>query len=573
MPVIQVLDSALIDKIAAGEVIERPASVVKELVENSLDAGSSSIKIDILNGGKHLIRVADDGSGMAAEDAHNCIKRHATSKIRQESDLSRLQTLGFRGEALSSIASVSRMTITTAHTGSSTGTTIEIYGGTVKGARECAAIGTTIEVRELFYNTPARKKFLKSTQNELSNIFETITNAALSYINVKFVVNIDEREAMNLPSAAALDERIQQIYGGEFLNGLMPFKKDTPALSIHTIEGFASKEGFYRRSKSHQYMFVNRRPVKDNVLRAAVYQAYKTLIRDGQHPIFFLYVGVDPGEVDFNVHPTKKEVRFADRDSVYRMTLLCIGKAIIKTSGPEAQSAPANSAIEDKSEAIAAPRPINMDSVFSENTTAAVSSFQQRPHVQLALANEMDFIYLGDVYAAYAHKDGLCVIDHHAAHERVLYEKFKNSCNLIINRLLFPYNVSLPARDYVLLCSNLTLLNDMGIEIEDFGKDMFIIRAMPVELSSADITAILSDIASSLVDVTVESPVDIIKDIIAKRIACHSSVRGKAILSDEELSRLIDDLSAASDPEHCPHGRPTQIFISIDSLRKQFKRT
>ncbi|MBF0486815.1 MAG: DNA mismatch repair endonuclease MutL [Nitrospirae bacterium] len=556
MPIINLLDTTLIDKIAAGEVIERPASVVKELVENSLDAGSSSIKIDILNGGKHLIRIADDGTGMVPEDALNSIKRHATSKIKHENDLSHLATLGFRGEALSSIASVSRMTITTAHVGTTPGTTIEIHGGAVKSVRECAAIGTTIEARELFYNTPARKKFLKSTQSELSCIIETITNAALSYINVKFVVNVDERETMNLPNAATLDERIQQIYGAAFLDGLMAFKKESPQLSIH---GFTSKEGFYRRSRSHQYMFINQRPVKDNVLRYAVYQAYKTLLKDGMHPIFFLYVGIDPAEVDFNVHPTKKEVRFTDRDAIYRATISGIGKVLVKTQQPEG--------IPDtvRPEVPTPPRPRNMTAVFSENTIA--------PPVHLPMTHSRDFIYLGDVYAAYAHGDGLCVIDHHAAHERVLYERFKGARSPMTGRLLFPYNVTLPAREYALLCGNLGLLNEMGIEIEDFGKDMFVIRALPVELLGADMTAILSDIAAGLVDVMVEQPVDIIKDIIAKRIACHSSVRGKAVLSDRELSQLIDDLNAADDPEHCPHGRPTQILLSLDHLRKMFKRT
>ncbi|MBF0456692.1 MAG: DNA mismatch repair endonuclease MutL [Nitrospirae bacterium] len=565
-PVIKLLDSTLIDKIAAGEVIERPASVVKELIENSLDAGSSSIEIEILNGGKHLIRVADDGGGMVPEDAVNAIKRHATSKIRQESDLSSLRTLGFRGEALSSISSVSRMTITTAHADRPTGTTIEIHGGVVKSVRECAAIGTTIEARELFYNTPARKKFLKGTQSELSYILETITNAALSYINVKFVVNIDERESMNLPGAATLAERIQQIYGAAFLDGLLPFKNAARELSnqaILAIEGFTSKEGNYRRSRSHQYMFINQRPVKDNVLRHAVYQAYKTLLRDGQHPIFFLYVDIDPCEVDFNVHPTKKEVRFADRDAIYRTTIAGIGKALIPSATRKNMDAAFSENIE-----------ISENIEFSENTAGASKAPDSDPATPpLAFTHSRDFIYLGDVYAAYAHRDGLCVIDHHAAHERVLYERFKNSRELISGRLLFPYNVTLAAREYALLCGNLAMLNDMGIEIEDFGKDTFIIRALPAELLGADMEAILSDIASGLVDATVASPLAVIKDLIAKRIACHSSVRGKAVLSDRELSRLIEDLKAADDPDHCPHGRPTQIYFSLDNLRKQFKRT
>ncbi|MBF0568445.1 MAG: DNA mismatch repair endonuclease MutL [Nitrospirae bacterium] len=561
VPIINLLDTTLIDKIAAGEVIERPASVVKELVENSLDAGSTSIKIDILNGGKHLIRIADDGTGMVPEDALNSIKRHATSKIKHENDLSHLATLGFRGEALSSIASVSRMTITTAHIGTTPGTTIEIHGGAVKSVRECAAIGTTIEARELFYNTPARKKFLKSTQSELSYIIETITNAALSYVNVKFVVNVDERETMNLPNAATLDERIQQIYGAAFLDGLSQFKKETPQLSIN---GFTSKEGFYRRSRSHQYMFINQRPVKDNVLRYAVYQAYKTLLKDGMHPIFFLYVGIDPAEVDFNVHPTKKEVRFTDRDAIYRATISGIGKVLAKTQQPEGipdTTMPAEPL---------APRPRNMDVVFD---MTAVFSENTAPPVPLPLTHSRDFIYLGDVYAAYAHGDGLCVIDHHAAHERVLYERFRGARSPMAGRLLFPYNVTLPAREYALLCGNLGLLNEMGIEIEDFGKDVFVIRALPTELLGADMTAILSDIAAGLVDITTTPPVDIVKDTIAKRIACHSSVRGKAVLSDRELSQLIDDLKAADDPEHCPHGRPTQILLSLEQLRKMFKRT
>ncbi|MCG6551919.1 MAG: DNA mismatch repair endonuclease MutL [Candidatus Magnetominusculus sp. LBB02] len=565
MPVIKLLDSTLIDKIAAGEVIERPASVVKELIENSIDAASTSIKIDILDGGKHMIRITDDGVGMSPDDALVAVKRHATSKISKESDLSNLTTLGFRGEALSSISSVSRMTCTTAPSGSSSGTSVEIHGGTVKSVRAAAAIGTIIEARELFYNTPARKKFLKGTQSELSFILDTITNAALSSIGVKFTVTVDEREVMALPSAATIEERIQQIYGREFTDGLLPFKRQSPELSI---EGFSSKEGFYRRSRSHQYMFINHRPIKDITIRSAVYQAYKTLLRDGQHPIFFLYIGIDPAEVDFNVHPTKKEVRFVDRNAVFRATIAAIGKSLVKTTEPSAVSNEATPSLSIP------PRPVNADALFADNPMAAASS-NQTPNAAPALAftHARAFLYLGDVYAAYSYSDGLAIIDHHAAHERVLYERLKDSHSLMSGRLLFPYNVTLPTRDYALLCGNLGLLNGMGIEIEDFGKDMFIIRALPEELLGADMAAILSDIASSLVDVTVEQPVDVIKDLMAKRLACHSSVRGKAVLSDAQLSQLIDDLNAARDPGHCPHGRPTQIYFSIDSLRKMFKRT
>ncbi|MEO5358291.1 MAG: DNA mismatch repair endonuclease MutL [Nitrospirae bacterium YQR-1] len=595
MPVIELLDERVIDRIAAGEVIERPSSVVKELLENAIDAEGTEIRVDILNGGKRLIRVSDDGVGMDRFDAVTALKRHATSKIRTEGDLLNLKSLGFRGEALSSIASVSRMNITTALRGAEVGTHVEIYGGDVKSVKEKASIGTTIEVRELFYNTPARKKFLKSTQSELYHIMDVVTQAALSYPERKFILYVDEKNVMEVSGACGVRERLMQLYGMEFLDGLIEFTRSSYDADV---SGFVSKEGNYARSRSHQYIFVNGRPIRDTYIRHAVYQPYKQILPEGMHPHCFLYLGVKPERVDYNVHPQKFEVRFSDRETIYKAVLGAVYKAVIgRDMEPEGGSAygnfpqrrdsmnpsctssykgPAGGFNENGYDGGGKFRAELPDDRENAGGQAPVSLATDTVAVELSIPFEAGrkFLYLGDVYVAYAEGGGLCVADHHACHERVLYEKLRDGAGLISQGILFPVQVKLPAREYVLLNSSLAALREMAIDIEEFGSDTFIIRALPEGLKEADIAAILTDIASNMVDVSsVGSPVTEIKEKIAKRIACHSSVRGKAVLSDSDLLHLLRDLDKCSDPHHCPHGRPTRVYLTQDKLKKLFKRT
>ncbi|MBF0345392.1 MAG: DNA mismatch repair endonuclease MutL [Nitrospirae bacterium] len=629
MTIINILKDDLINQIAAGEVIERPASVVKELIENSIDASSTDIRVDIQLGGKRLIRICDNGIGMDREDAIKCFERHATSKLKDASDLFNIVTMGFRGEALSSIAAISKLSITTALNSSSTaseGTFLEIHGGILKGVKDKVTSGTTIEVRDLFYNTPVRKKFLKSTSTELYHIMEVITQAALIHPQRRFSLYVDEKEALSLPASTDIDERIAILYGNDFLKTMLPFENKGDGLAIR---GFVSKEDNVRRSRSHQYIFVNKRCIRDNVLRHAIYQAFKTLINEGAHPVFFLYIDTDPTTIDCNVHPTKQEVRFLHKDYLYSQVLSTVRSAILRTpkhkddsqslvyekadrplSGQlptvekindhlttvESMKTPLPSAVrqtqgseqwcpvqsqrQDSAPFVeAAPAAyINTEQVVYKQTeqvtTRETTERASREEVPLPYVSKKDYLYIGDVFVAYVGKNCIVIADHHAAHERVLYERLRDGSSerITTHRLLFPIQLKLPLKEFSLLRANINEIMDMGIEIEEFGSDTFIIRGLPYELENVDISAVLSDIASHMVDETSSSTYEDVKDVIAKRIACHSAVRGSVVLSNDELNTLFRQLESMNDPHHCPHGRPTRVYLSHDDLRKLFKR-
>ncbi|MBF0538736.1 MAG: DNA mismatch repair endonuclease MutL [Nitrospirae bacterium] len=592
MAIIEILRDDLINQIAAGEVIERPASVVKELVENSLDASSTDIRVDILLGGKRLIRIRDNGCGMDRQDAIRCIQRHATSKIKEASDLFNITTMGFRGEALSSIAAVSRLTISTALNSQSVaaeGTSIEVHGGVLKDVKDKVASGTTIEVRDLFYNTPVRKRFLKGTSTELYHITETITQLALIHPQRRFSLYIEEKESLNLPVSTDIDERIAMLYGNDFLRAMIPFEVSGDGL---TIRGFVSKVEGARKSRSHQYIFVNKRCIRDNVIRHAVYQGLKDLLREGTHPVFFLYIDSDPATIDCNVHPSKQEIRFLHKDYIYTQVITAIRGAIKQDNDHKANVVPSPSPSPFPARSPSpSPYPSRSPSTLPSPSASAKAApvpvepgpFKYKPREQapecvvresvpLPYIAARDYIYIGDVFVAYADRERLVIADHHAAHERVLYERLRDGVGLVTYRLLFPIQLKLPLKEFSLLRVNIEKIREMGIEIEEFGADTFIIRGLPAELKGVDISVVLSDIASSMIDTSAASPTDAVKDVIAKSIACHSAVRGRVVLSSEELNGLFRQLGSTNDPHHCPHGRPTQVHLSHDDLRKMFKR-
>ena len=599
MPQIKILPSDLRNKIAAGEVIERPASVAKELIENSIDAGSTDIRIDILYGGKRLIRVSDNGDGMDKEDALLCFQRHATSKLSSEEDLFNINTMGFRGEALSSIASVSKVKLITGlknslpqpplskgGTRGEVGISVEIHAGEEKEIKESPSIGTSVEVRDIFFNTPARKKFLKSNSTELFHIIDVVTKEALSHWWIGFRFTSDNQETINIPVSSGLRERIMQVYGEEFLDNLTevnnpplpPFSKGgmggfiekwgegefnkSGQGGIMKMTAFVSKGDNFRNSRSHQFIFINKRPVKDTSISHAAYNAYEGILPRDKHPIFFLFLYIDPRKVDFNVHPTKREVRFEDKESIYRFVNTSIGKAVR----------------EDRNEYVRQFTEMPVTDSPTQSVNYGMSPFPQAvPHwsgvsenLELAYTTSPPFIYLGDTFIAVSGKGGLTLIDHHAAHERVLYEKFLKGINLNSNQLLFPRQIRLSTKEYRIVLENVLLLRDFGIEVDDFGHDTVIVRSLPDALKEADIRGILSDAASCIIEGV--APDKSIKETLAARIACHNSIRGKEILNQEELSKLITDLELTEHPDQCPHGRPTRIFLSLNDLKKMFKR-
>ncbi len=559
MPRISILPADLINKIAAGEVIERPASVVKELIENAIDAGSTDIRVDVLHGGKRLVRVSDNGAGMDREDALICFERHATSKLLTEDDLFRIRTMGFRGEALPSIASVSRIKLITGLKDSPLAVSVEISGGEISEVKEVASIGTTVEVRDLFFNTPVRKKFLKSTGTEIYHIIDIITKEALSHWQIAFRLVVDNKETVNIPISSGMKERIMQIYGEEFLSGLVEVSSEEQGMRLTAC---VSRSNNFRNTKSHQFIFLNMRPIKDQSLSHAVYSAYEGILPREKHPIFFLYLEMDPARVDVNVHPTKREVRFQDRESIYRFVYNSVKEAV-------------------RSERSEFTKPFTeMPSEGSIQRADTYSGPYYPPFVpheimaaenlELAYKPLLPFIYLGDTFVAVSGKGGLTLIDHHAAHERVLYGKFLRGIHLSSHQLLFPQQVRLSHKEYSVILENSAILADLGIEVEDFGHDTVIVRSLPDILLDAEMRGILCNLASCMIEG--HSPGKSFRDELVARIACHSSVRGKEILNQEELSSLLTELEQTENPDQCPHGRPTRVFFSLEDLKKLFKR-
>ncbi len=593
---IKLLSDDVINKIAAGEVVERPASVIKELVENSLDAQCSHVDIEIISGGKRLIKVSDDGVGMDSADAVKCVERYATSKIGSERDLTNLATMGFRGEALAAISAISVMKILTAKRGTTEGTFVEVHGGTIKDVKLKAASGTTVEVRDIFFNTPVRLKFLKANATENYNIMDTVMQLALANPQIGFRVYIDKKETINIPKANNIAERIMQLFDYDYFKRLLAIKK---AENDIIIEGFVSCAENYKRIRSGQYLFINKRPIRDSVIRRAIYDGYGSLLAKDTHPQFFIYLTIDPFLVDFNVHPAKKEARFIEKERLYRIiksAIMGIVQKPVEVTLPPVKytetsvETSTNTCIEEA---------IPQNHGFVESCTAIFlnekeelpqisqpSSPQPSPQptsplpkpspVQaiLPVILKRRYVYIGDVFVAYAENSKLKIIDHHACHERVLYEQLRDNQIAAFNqvRLLFPIHVTLNSKEYAFIASNIDKFHSMGIEIEEFGKNTFIIRALPKELDGVDMTNLLSDVAAFMVEPTNKNVLEDVKDMLSKTIACHKSVRGKHILKDEEIDKLLLDLSKTLDPGHCPHGRPTIVNFTQEDLKRMFKR-
>ncbi len=535
MSQIHILSPILRNKIAAGEVIERPASVVKELIENSIDAGSTDIRIEVLYGGKRLIKVSDNGNGMDKEDALLCFERYATSKLLNEEDLFHIRTKGFRGEALPSIASFAKVKLVTAPQDTHQGVSLEIQGGEVKSVKDSPSAGTTIEVRDLFYNTPARRKFLKAHHTELFHVIDRATEEALAHPEIGFSLVSDNHEIMRIPAASSRRERIMQIYGDEFLKGLIELNRETANMIMHC---FVAKENNVRNSKTYQFIFINKRPIRDSSLTHAVYNAYEGILPQKKHPVFFLFLTIDPLVIDVNVHPTKREVRFENKEPVYNFVLSGIREAL----PPPSQTRP-----------------------YDFPSTSVISEAPE-----LEYTSSPSFIPLGDAFIALSGRGGLTMVDQHAAHERILYERFLRGVNLNSYRLLFPRQVQLSHKEYHVILGNSSILKDYGIELDDFGHNTVIVRSLPEVLRDADIRGILADITSCLIEGI--APDREMREALAAKIACHQSVRGKTILKQEEVDQLLSDLQKCTHPDTCPHGRPTKIIFSMEDLKRMFKR-
>ncbi|HTZ18700.1 MAG TPA: DNA mismatch repair endonuclease MutL [Dissulfurispiraceae bacterium] len=582
MNVIKVLPLLLRNKIAAGEVIERPASVVKELLENSIDAGSTRIEITISGAGKKLIRISDNGSGMGREDALLAFERYATSKIDSEEDLFNIRSMGFRGEALSSIAAVSKVRLVTARKengldDNQTGICIEISGGEVRSVKDCPASGTVIEVKDLFFNTPARRKFLKSDNTENYHIIDAVTREAIPHFDIGFVLMTEGEETLSLPPAASPRERIMQVYGKSFVDGMIETSSEETDYSLRAFIGKASN---VRSSRNSQFLFINRRPVKDQAVNHAIYKAYEDLIPRDKHPVFFIFLEIDPERVDVNVHPAKREVRFEDKTGVYNFVLRTCRDAIRGAAVDFVSEAPEGERIGGQYSIGFPPQTSDMQRRFFTREPGSAADMISEAAGQsygTAYGPGVASIYIGETFVAFPSDGGLTLLDYHAAHERVNYERLLKKSGLVSHRLLFPQQAKVGPKEYRIILGNLQLLSDFGIEAEDFGHRTIIVRSLPEMLKDADVRELLNDVAACMVEEGSQlsaspEPLESVRKSVAARMACHSSIRGKEVPDGVRISELVKSLGLCEEPDRCPHGRPTRIFISTAELKKMFRK-
>jgi len=606
---IRLLSETVASQVAAGEVVERPASVIKELVENSLDAGARKVDVVVRRGGISLIRVIDDGCGMDRDDALLSLERHATSKIRSAADLQAVATLGFRGEALPSIASVSRFRLTTRESGTIAGTEIIVNGGKIDVVRDGGeAPGTQVEVRSLFYNLPARRKFLRSENTESRNIEHQMHLQAIGHPEIGFSLMRDDRILFQLPATATLGDRIRDLYGVELLQRLVEMNgAASPKIGIN---GFIGQAGLSRQTRSQQLVFVNGRAIESSLITGAVREGYHTALMKGQYPVTFLFVELDPGAVDVNVHPAKREVRFRDPNGVREAVVSCIQQTLenaradwqekfrgpirpgpasavpdltlrSEVTAPEAthRELPHFGAVAGVADPGRAPSEIvgqahRLPAMPSDSATDAVILQLQREVGKPAQQFEIIGV-LSKLYVLMENANGLVLVDQHAAHERVLFEELRHRMEqqgVPSQKLLLPQTFDLPPRDADWIEHNLSVLQRMGIGIESFGPGTFKIDSLPSFLDVSDAAQFMRKVIDDLTTAGKSaSAMRLGEEMIAKSV-CRHAVKANDPLRYPEVEKLIRDLLECDLPYCCPHGRPTMIQISLAELEKKFGR-
>ncbi|MGA3164992.1 MAG: DNA mismatch repair endonuclease MutL [Terriglobia bacterium] len=646
MSIIRILPEAVANKIAAGEVVERPASVVKELLENSLDAGAGRVEITVEGGGKRLIRIVDDGQGMTHDDALLAFERHATSKIRTAEDLFEISTLGFRGEALPSIAAVSRLLLETRHASENAGTRVEIAGGKLRDVKEVAwPQGTSIEVRDLFHNTPARRKFLKSESTELGHIATLVTHYALAHPEKSFRLASLTNEILNVAPVESHRERLYQVMGGQTLEQLLeiaPVERRVlgPALAeageaepfenapLVRVQGFVSRPDVQKLNRNNIYFFVNRRLVRDRLILHAITEAYRNILPSNVFPVALIFLELPPAEVDVNVHPSKIEVRFRHgsfmhdlvRDSI-RQTLLStrpVAAFPMSRSAPPAGLAVEAADVADKMAEepplmrgaaappepgrpwprpggggfeLSSPRPepraqrLPLDAALAPYAPVAPSA---GPAFDLPGAGAaaslaprelpVDLEPLGQVQESFivaTNSEGLWIVDQHAAHERVLFDRhvrLRQERKVEVQRLLMPIILELKPEQQVTYQTIADELVANGFEVDPFGQRTVAIKTAPAEISADEVEKLMLEI---LDDVNQEGPsvsLDVLRGRIAASISCHAAVKVNMALERSKMEWLLQALGRTDCPMTCPHGRPTVLRYGMKELMKAFKR-
>jgi DNA mismatch repair protein MutL len=578
---IRILPPEVASQIAAGEVVERPASVVKELVENALDAGAKSVGVVIAAAGRSLVQVADDGMGIPPEELTLAIERHATSKLVSAGDLFRIATLGFRGEALASIGSVSRMTITSHTADTLVGGRLHVEGGVIGRLESVGApVGTLVSVEDLFYNVPARLKFLKQDATERRAIDALLTRYALAYPRVRFTLS--EGNGPSLQTAGDGDRRaiLAALYGVDVAHQMLDVIADEDGLRL---TGFISPTALTRSNRKEITFFVNGRWVQDTPLTSAVLQAYHTLLMVGRYPLAALFIEVPPEEVDVNVHPAKAEVRFRNPDKTFSFVLRAVRRALLAyTPVPQVASAslwgtparsvdPAWSLAHEQSN-VEGQRSGETDDQSSINNQQSTIDNPQSTLSRMPLLRLIGQI--GATYLVAEGPDGLYLIDQHAAHERVLFEKLMSQHEqrrIPSQALLGPVVVDLPRASAGMLVTQLPVLQHFGFDVEPFGTNSFQVRAVPALFAKSDPAAALRALVEDFEED--ETPLqNELESRIAGRVCKRLAVKAGQVLNLEEQRTLLADLETCASPRTCPHGRPTMIHLSVDTLERQFGR-
>ncbi|MBI5390883.1 DNA mismatch repair endonuclease MutL [Candidatus Woesearchaeota archaeon] len=566
MPTIHLLDQALINKIAAGEVIEKPASIVKELVENALDAGATVITVEVSRGGKERIIIKDNGSGMSEEDALLCIKRHATSKLASDQDLFSIMTMGFRGEALASIAAVSKMTLRTKTKEAHVGIEITFEGEHILSKKPVVMNqGTTVIVQDLFYNTPVRSKYLKG--DELPPIIDVLQKYALIHPSLHLTLKEDEKVAFDAPAAASLQEKITIILGHELGRELLPLERKQGDLHV---AGFLVKPTISRSTKEQMLVFINKRSVHEGTIIHAVLDALHTLLFHGRYPIVVLDITMDPKMLDVNVHPTKREIRLLHPGIVYETVFGAVREALREVALiPDQQpSAWFMEPKQQKKETIGVSRR-SYDTEQQQSLIVAEASPTAVPEEKTAIR------VLGQVYTTYIvaeDADGLLLIDQHAADERIFFQQFSEQYQghqIQRQTLLQPEIIELEPKDFALLITKTEALKKYGFEVEPFGTSQILLRTLPLLLGRQLSKDVFWDVVGELKG---EGDEQARKEAIIARMACRAAVKAGDTLSEKEMKELVAKLSKLTTPYTCPHGRPTTIRITSQELEKRFKR-
>ncbi|REK05461.1 MAG: DNA mismatch repair endonuclease MutL [Planctomycetota bacterium] len=622
MPDIRQLPPGVINKIAAGEVIERPASVVKELMENAVDSGARRIDVAVEQGGVELVRVSDDGCGIDAVQLPLAVASHATSKLAGADDLFRVQTLGFRGEALASIAEVSRLLLRSRPTESDAGAELEVTGGHASEVRPCgAAVGTTVEVRQLFYNTPVRRKFLRTTQTEMGHCGEAFTRVALAYPRVHFSLKHNGRSIYDLPPTGDWRDRIAAFFGHDLAADLIPVSSVEEQV---TLAGYVASPSHSRSNARLQYLLLNGRAIRDRSLGHALSEAFRGLLLSGRYPIAFLRIEMPPEQVDVNVHPTKLEVRFQESGKLYGQLLGTLRTKFLTTdltarlqpidsSEPQASVDPqqadalrrelvdwARGELSDQSADAAAGEGRSNQSQFDEQW--------QRPRAPLELSTlerhwkpagtreaspaspedeslpqgarffppAVGALQLHNRYLVTESDDGMVVIDQHALHERILYESLREKVlagTLESQALLVPEPVDLTPAEAACALESREVLKQLGLTVEPFGGDTVLVSSYPAMLANFRPAEVLRDLVDQILSGGKQPDRRDMVDSLLHMISCKAAIKAGDRLTPDEVAALVEQRHLAHDTHHCPHGRPTALFFSRDELDRQFMRT